>query len=30
MFNPNQPAGVEILSFRPDWRHAAGYRSDPG
>jgi hypothetical protein len=30
MFNPNQPAGVEILSFRPDWRHAAGYRSEPG
>ena len=30
MFNPKQPAGVEILSFRPDWRHAAGYRSDPG
>jgi hypothetical protein len=30
MFNPNLPAGVEILSFRPDWRHASGYRSDPG
>jgi hypothetical protein len=29
MFNPNQPAGVEVLSFRPDWRHASGYRSDP-
>jgi hypothetical protein len=28
MFNPNQPAGVEILSFRPDWRHASGRRSD--
>jgi len=22
LFNPNLPAGVEILSFRPDWRHA--------
>jgi hypothetical protein len=30
MFNPNLPAGVEVLSFRPDWRHAAGHRSDPG
>jgi hypothetical protein len=30
MFNPNQPAGVEILSFRPDWRHASGYRGDSG
>jgi hypothetical protein len=29
MFNPNQPAGVEILSFCPDWRHASGYRSEP-
>jgi hypothetical protein len=29
LFNPNLPADVEILSFRPDWRHAAGYRSDP-
>ena len=29
MFNPNLPAGVEILSFRPDWPHAAAYRSDP-
>jgi hypothetical protein len=28
MFNPNVPAGVEILSFRPDWAHAARYRSD--
>ena len=27
MFNPNLPAGVEILSFRPDWAHAARYRS---
>jgi len=30
MFNSHMPGGVEILSFRPDWRHAAGYRSDPG
>jgi len=28
LFNPNLPAGVEILSFRPDWPHAARYRSD--
>jgi hypothetical protein len=28
MFNPNLPAGVEILSFRPDWAHAARFRSD--
>ncbi len=28
LFNPNLPAGVEILSFRPDWSHAARYRSD--
>ena len=27
LFNPNLPAGVEILSFRPDWPHAARYRS---
>jgi hypothetical protein len=29
MFNANLPADVEILSFRPDWPHAADYRSDP-
>jgi hypothetical protein len=29
LFNPNLPANVEILSFRPDWPHATGYRSDP-
>ena len=28
MFNPNVPAGIEILSFQPDWAHAARYRSD--
>jgi hypothetical protein len=28
MFNPNVPTGFEILSFRPDWAHAARYRSD--
>jgi hypothetical protein len=28
LFNPNLPAGVEILSFRPDWSHAARYSSD--
>lgn len=26
LFNPNLPAGVEILSFTPDWTHAADYR----
>jgi hypothetical protein len=29
LFNPNLPAGVEILSFTPDWTHAAGYRVEP-
>jgi hypothetical protein len=29
LFNPNLPADVEILSFRPHWPHAAAYRSDP-
>lgn len=27
LFNPHLPADVEILSFRPDWRHAARHRS---
>ncbi len=27
LFNPHLPADVEILSFLPDWRHAARYRS---
>lgn len=26
MFNPRLPASVQILSFRPDWSHAAAYR----
>ena len=26
LFNPNLPARVEILSFTPDWTHAADYR----
>jgi len=26
MFNPNQPEGLRILSFTPDWSHATGYR----
>ena len=26
LFNPNQPSGVRILSFTPDWRHASGWR----
>ena len=29
LFNPNLPAAVEILSFRPDWPHSARYRLDP-
>jgi hypothetical protein len=29
LFNPNLPADVEILSFRPDWPHAAHHRRDP-
>jgi len=28
MFNHQLPAGVQILSFRPDWPHASGYRRD--
>ena len=28
MFNPNMPPGVRILSFTPDWAHAAGWRVD--
>jgi len=28
LFNPNLPAEVEILSFRPDWAHAARHRSE--
>jgi hypothetical protein len=28
LFNPNMPAGVRVLSFRPDWTHAAGWRVD--
>lgn len=26
MFNPNLPAGIQILSFTPDWAHAIGYQ----
>ena len=29
LFNPNLPAAVEILSFRPDWPHSARYRLEP-
>ena len=28
MFNPNMPPGVRVLSFAPDWKHAAGWRVD--
>src|SRR6195256_3576289 len=27
MFSPRLPAGVQILSFRPDWSHASAYRA---
>ena len=26
MFNPNLPAGIQILSFTPDWTHSIAYR----
>ena len=26
LFNPNQPSGVRVLSFTPDWTHASGWR----
>src|SRR5262249_1997035 len=29
LFNPNLPAGAEVLSFTPNWTHAARYRGDP-
>jgi hypothetical protein len=28
LFNPHLPAGVEILSFTPDWSHAMGWRTE--
>ena len=28
MFNPRLPASVQILSFRPNWSHAAAYRRE--
>src|SRR5262249_48907259 len=28
IFNPNLPAGIEILSLTPDWAHAAAYRME--
>ena len=30
LFNPNLPARVAILSFTPDWTHAADYRVEIG
>jgi len=27
LFNARLPAGVQILSFRPDWSHASAYRT---
>lgn len=29
MFNPNLPAGIQVLSFTPDWTHATAYRQEP-
>ncbi|HZT17847.1 MAG TPA: hypothetical protein VFA23_00515 [Dongiaceae bacterium] len=29
LFNPNLPSGIEILSFTPDWPHAAGFPVEP-
>jgi hypothetical protein len=28
LFNPNLPADAEVLSFTPDWAHAAGVRRE--
>ena len=28
LFNQHLPAGAEVLSFTPDWAHAAGFRRD--
>ena len=28
MFNPNMPPGLRILSFMPDWPHAAGWQME--
>jgi hypothetical protein len=28
MFNPDLPAGVRVLAFRPDWPHASEWRKD--
>ena len=28
MFNPNLPAGIQILSFTPDWTHSIAYKID--
>lgn len=30
MFNPRLPAGIQILSFVPDWSHAIGYEVEDG
>lgn len=29
LFNPNMPPGVRVLSFKPDWPHAAAYAYEP-
>jgi len=30
LFNPHQPAELEVLSFKPDWAHASSSRRTPG
>jgi hypothetical protein len=30
MFNPNLPAGIQILSFAPDWAHSIAYQVETG
>lgn len=29
LFNPHQPAELEVLSFKPDWAHASSFRRPP-
>ena len=30
LFNPHQPAELEVVSFKPDWAHASSFRRTPG
>jgi hypothetical protein len=29
LFNPRQPAEIEVLCFKPDWTHARSFRRNP-